>query len=113
MAMLKKITIKGYRSIKNVELELRSLNILIGPALPARVEVVLVAVYALAMVTSFPYVKLARVFRLPLWIWVVPAICVMISVTVTFAAIVGGYLISGPLLWIYRRGQRSRPALAR
>jgi CDP-diacylglycerol--serine O-phosphatidyltransferase len=90
-----------------------ALNMLIGPALPPRVEVVLVAVYALAMVTSFPYVKLARVFHLPLWLWVVPAICVMISVPGTFAAVVGGYLISGPLLWLYRRGQGSRPALAR
>jgi CDP-diacylglycerol--serine O-phosphatidyltransferase len=89
-----------------------ALNVLIGPALPARVEVVMVAVYALAMVTSFPYVKLARVFRLPMWLWVVPAICAMISVPGTFAAVVGGYLISGPLLWIYRRGQGSRPALA-
>jgi CDP-diacylglycerol--serine O-phosphatidyltransferase len=89
-----------------------ALNVLIGPALPARVEVVMVAVYALAMVTSFPYVKLARVFRLPMWLWVVPAICAMISVPGTFAAVVGGYLISGPLLWIYRRGQGSRPAHA-
>jgi CDP-diacylglycerol--serine O-phosphatidyltransferase len=90
-----------------------ALNVLIGPDLPPRFEVIGVAVYALAMVSSFPYVKLSRILRLPLWVWVVPAICAMISVPGTFAAIVGGYLISGPLLWLYRRGQRSRPALAR
>jgi CDP-diacylglycerol---serine O-phosphatidyltransferase len=90
-----------------------ALNVLIGPDLPPRFAIVGVAVYALAMVSSFPYVKLSRVLRLPLWVWVVPAICAMISVPGTFAAIVGGYLISGPLLWLYRRGQRSRPALAR
>jgi CDP-diacylglycerol---serine O-phosphatidyltransferase len=52
------------------------------------------------------------VFRLPMWLWVVPAICAMISVPGTFAAVVGGYLASGPILWIYRRGQGSRPAHA-
>jgi CDP-diacylglycerol--serine O-phosphatidyltransferase len=79
-----------------------ALNILLGPVLPANVQVAVVVVYALAMVTSFPYAKLARVMRLPLWLWVVPAICAMISVPATFAAIVGGYLVSGPLLWLFR-----------
>jgi len=80
-----------------------ALNIVIGPALPPNVEVAGVAVYALAMVTTFPYVKLVWVLRLPLWLWVVPAIAAMISVPATFIAIVGGYLVSGPLLWLYRR----------
>ena len=47
--------------------------------------------------------------RLPLWLWVVPAICAMISVPGTFVAIVGGYLVSGPLLWLRHR---RHPALA-
>ena len=59
-----------------------------------------VAVYAIAMVSGFPYAKLARVLRLPLWLWVLPAICALISVPGTFAAVVGGYLVSGPLLWL-------------
>jgi CDP-diacylglycerol--serine O-phosphatidyltransferase len=88
-----------------------ALNVLIGPELPVNLEVGLIAVYAVAMVTSFPYVKLARVLRLPLWVWVVPAICVMISVPGTFAAVVGGYLVSGPLIWLFRNGRR-RAALA-
>ena len=65
-----------------------ALNILLGPQLPANLQAAVVAVYALAMVTSFPYVKLGRVLRLPLWLWVVPAIAAMISVPATFAAIV-------------------------
>jgi len=80
-----------------------ALNILVGPELPPAISVAVVAVYALAMVTSFPYVKLSRVLRLPLWLWVVPAIAAMISVPATFAAIVGGYLLSGPLLWLFLR----------
>jgi CDP-diacylglycerol---serine O-phosphatidyltransferase len=91
-----------------------ALNVLIGPELPVKVEIAFIAVYALAMVTSFPYVKLARVLRLPLWVWVFPAICAMISVPGTFAAVVGGYLVSGPVIWVFRNGRnrRARPALA-
>jgi CDP-diacylglycerol---serine O-phosphatidyltransferase len=88
-----------------------ALNILVGPrSMPVSLQIAFVAVYALAMVSSFPYVKLLRVLRLPLWVWVVPAICAMISVPGTFVAIVGGYLASGPLLWLYRRGRGARPA---
>jgi len=92
-----------------------ALNILLGPTLPANVQIAFIAVYALAMVSSFPYVKLVRVLRLPMWLWVVPAICAMISVPGTFLVVVGGYLASGPLLWLFRhtRGARpARPALA-
>jgi CDP-diacylglycerol--serine O-phosphatidyltransferase len=78
-----------------------ALNMLLGPALPAQVQVGVVAVYAVAMVTSFPYAKLISVLRLPMWLWVFPAICAMISVPATFAAVVGGYLASGPLLWMF------------
>lgn len=91
-----------------------ALNILLGPdSVPAMAQVAFVGVYALAMVTPFPYVKLGRVLRLPLWLWVVPAICAMISVPGTFVAIVGGYLVSGPILWLlHRRHDDPRPALA-
>jgi predicted benzoate:H+ symporter BenE len=44
-----------------------------------------------------------------MWLWVVPAICAMISVPFTFAAAVGVYLISGPVVWLRHR---QRPALA-
>ncbi len=87
-----------------------ALNILLGPQLPANLQAAIIAVYALAMVTSFPYIKLGRVLRLPLWLWVVPAIAVMISVPATFAAIVSGYLVSGPLLWLVHQ---RRPAPTR
>jgi CDP-diacylglycerol--serine O-phosphatidyltransferase len=78
-----------------------SLDVLIGPHLSPGLQLLAIAVYAVAMVTSFPYAKLVRVVRLPLWLWVLPAICAMISLPGTFAAVVGGYLVSGPLLWLY------------
>jgi CDP-diacylglycerol--serine O-phosphatidyltransferase len=67
-------------------------------------------VYALAMVTSFPYAKLVRLVRLPLWVWVLPAICAMISVPGTYAVIVGLYLLSGPALWLFHSRRRLLPA---
>jgi CDP-diacylglycerol--serine O-phosphatidyltransferase len=89
-----------------------ALSILIGPSsVPVLVQVAFVGVYALAMVTPFPYVKLVRILRLPAWVWVVPAICAMISVSGTFVAIVVGYLVSGPILWLLHR-RTARPALA-
>lgn len=75
-----------------------ALNILIGPELPVGVLIAAIAVYALAMVTSFPYAKLARVLYLPPWLWIVPAVGAYISVPVAFAAIVTAYVLSGPLL---------------
>ena len=80
-----------------------ALHVLVGPTLPAPAEIVAVAALAVAMVTSFPYAKLARVVRLPLWLWVFPAICAMISVPGTFAAVVAGYVVSGPLVWLLHR----------
>jgi len=89
-----------------------ALNMMLGPdGVSVYAQVAFVAAYAIAMVTPFPYVKLGRVLRLPLWVWVVPAICAMISVPGTFVAVVGGYLVSGPVLWLLRR-RGNRPALA-
>ena len=91
-----------------------ALNILIGPdSVPALAQVAFVSVYALAMVTPFPYVKLAKILRLPPWVWVAPAISAMISLPLTFLAIVGGYLLSGPVLWLVHRRRDAAPALAR
>jgi CDP-diacylglycerol--serine O-phosphatidyltransferase len=81
-----------------------ALDMLLEPDwVPVRVQVAFVAVYAVAMVSTFPYVKLARLLRLPLWVWSVPAIGAMISLPGTFIAIAGGYLISGPVVWLVRR----------
>jgi CDP-diacylglycerol--serine O-phosphatidyltransferase len=88
-----------------------ALDILVGPHLPPVAQVAFVTVYAIAMVTSFPYAKLARIARLPLWLWVLPAICAMISLPGTYLAIVVAYLVSGPLLWLFHQTRR-RPALA-
>ena len=91
-----------------------ALNMLVGPdSVPALAQVAFVSVYAVAMVTPFPYPKLVRILRLPPWVWVVPAICAMVSVPGTFIAVAGGYLASGPVLWLlHRRSGGPRAALA-
>lgn len=78
--------------------------LLLGPTLNPGTKVIAVTVFALAMVSSFPYAKLMRVLRLPPALFVVPLIGAFVNVQVTFALLVGVYLVSGPLLWLRNRG---------
>jgi CDP-diacylglycerol--serine O-phosphatidyltransferase len=55
------------------------------------------------MVSSFPYAKLVRVFRLPPVLFIVPLAGAMINISLTFLLIVGAYLVSGPMLWLRHR----------
>lgn len=80
-----------------------ALAVLIGPPVPGTVQVAGVALLAFAMVSSFPYAKLARLLRLPPWVWLAPVTGALIDVRLTFALVVVGYLISGPLLWLRQR----------
>jgi CDP-diacylglycerol--serine O-phosphatidyltransferase len=80
-----------------------ALGTLIAPAMPAGVQVAGVAVLALAMVSSFPYVKLARLLRLPPWLLVLPTVGALLDYRLTFGAAVLAYLLSGPVLWLRQR----------
>ena len=62
-----------------------------------------VVLLALAMVSTFPSVKLARLLRLPPWVLVLPVVGALIDSQVTFAAVVLAYLASGPVLWVRNR----------
>jgi len=76
---------------------------LIGLRLPGPVAVGAIAMLALAMVSSFPYAKLARIVTLPTWLWLVPLVGALIDYRVTFAVLVTMYLASGPVLWLRAR----------
>jgi CDP-diacylglycerol--serine O-phosphatidyltransferase len=76
---------------------------LIGLQLPTSIAVGAIALLALAMVSSFPYAKLARIAKLPPWLWLAPVIGAFIDYRITFAALVALYLASGPLLWLHHR----------
>ncbi|BCJ64483.1 phosphatidylcholine/phosphatidylserine synthase [Polymorphospora rubra] len=80
-----------------------AVTVLIGLPVPGWVQVAGVAVLAFAMVSSFPYAKLARLVKLPPWLWLAPIIGALVDARLTFALVVAGYLISGPLLWLRER----------
>jgi len=80
-----------------------ALGTFIAPEMPAAVRVGGVALLALAMVSSFPYAKLARLLRLPPWLLVLPVVGALIDYRLTFAGVVLAYLLSGPLLWLRGR----------
>jgi CDP-diacylglycerol---serine O-phosphatidyltransferase len=80
-----------------------ALGMLIAPQMPASARVAAVAALGLAMVTSFPYAKLARLLRLPPWLLALPVVAALIDYRLTFAGIVVAYLASGPVVWLRRR----------
>jgi CDP-diacylglycerol--serine O-phosphatidyltransferase len=80
-----------------------ALAVLVDPPVSGRVQLAGVALLAFAMVSSFPYVKLARLVKLPPWLFLVPLAGALINAPLTFAAAVVGYLVSGPLLWLHQR----------
>jgi CDP-diacylglycerol--serine O-phosphatidyltransferase len=80
-----------------------AVSVLIGLSLPAGVQVFGVVLLAIAMVSSFPYAKLTKVFKLPPWLLLVPVVGVVLNPQVTFGLIVLVYLVSGPLLWARER----------
>jgi CDP-diacylglycerol--serine O-phosphatidyltransferase len=81
-----------------------ALATLIETNIPIGLRVAGVAVLALAMVSSFPYAKLARLLRLPPWLLVIPVIGALIDHQLTFAVVVLTYLASGPVIWMRQRG---------
>ncbi|HEV7825858.1 MAG TPA: CDP-alcohol phosphatidyltransferase family protein [Mycobacteriales bacterium] len=80
-----------------------ALSVVLNPA-PGPWPVLLVGALALLMVSTFPYVKLSRILRLPAWVWLVPMAGAMIDVPGTFTLGVALYLASGPILWVRERG---------
>ncbi|WP_189170991.1 CDP-alcohol phosphatidyltransferase family protein [Pilimelia anulata] len=86
--------------------------VLIGLPVPGMVMVAGVALLAFAMVSSFPYAKLARLAKFPPWLWLAPLAGAFVDVRLTFAAVVVGYLASGPLLWWRQRAAEHPDALA-
>jgi CDP-diacylglycerol--serine O-phosphatidyltransferase len=80
-----------------------ALSVLIDLPVAGRFQLAGVALLAVAMVSSFPYAKLARLAKLPAWLWVVPLSGALVDVRLTFVSLVVCYLASGPLLWLHQR----------
>ncbi|WP_432705316.1 CDP-alcohol phosphatidyltransferase family protein [Actinorhabdospora filicis] len=62
-----------------------------------------VGALALLMVSSFPYVKLNQLRKLPTVLWILPALGALLDLQATFVIVVALYLVSGPLLWVKHR----------
>ncbi|GAA4436750.1 CDP-alcohol phosphatidyltransferase family protein [Phytohabitans houttuyneae] len=80
-----------------------ALGVLIELPLSGAAQLAGVALLAFAMVSSFPYAKIARLIKLPPWLWLLPVVGAMVDPRLTFAAIVVGYVASGPVLWLRHR----------
>jgi CDP-diacylglycerol--serine O-phosphatidyltransferase len=80
-----------------------ALAVLIELPVPPNALLLGVALLAFAMVSSFPYATLARLLRLPPWLWLAPLAGALVDPRLTFVAAVGAYLASGPLVWFHQR----------
>jgi CDP-diacylglycerol---serine O-phosphatidyltransferase len=80
-----------------------ALTVLIDLPLPGFAMVAGVALLAFAMVSSFPYAKLARLIKLPPWLWLLPLVAAFVDARLTFVLVVGAYLVSGPMMWLHTR----------
>lgn len=80
-----------------------ALAVLIDLPLPGLVVLGGVAVLAFAMVSSFPYAKLARIVKMPPWLWLLPIVGALIDARLTFVFLVVAYLMSGPFMWLRTR----------
>ena len=77
-----------------------AVTVLIDLPLPGFALLGGVALLAFAMVSSFPYAKLARLLKLPPWLWLVPLVAAFVDARLTFTVVVFGYLLSGPVMWV-------------
>lgn len=80
-----------------------ALAVLIGLPVSGIAKLGIVALLAFAMISSFPYAKLARLLKLPPWLWLLPLVGALVDIRMTFVLVVVGYLASGPLLWLRQR----------
>jgi CDP-diacylglycerol---serine O-phosphatidyltransferase len=80
-----------------------ALTVLIDLPLPGFALLGGVALLAFAMVSSFPYAKLARLLKLPPWLWLLPLVAAFVDARLTFVAVVAAYLLSGPVMWVRAR----------
>jgi CDP-diacylglycerol--serine O-phosphatidyltransferase len=83
-----------------------AISVLIGLSLPPALMVLGVVLLAIAMVSSFPYAKLAKVVRLPLWLLILPVLGIVANMQITFGLIVLAYLVSGPFIWARAKATR-------
>lgn len=78
-------------------------TVLIQPSLQPAVLVTAVALLGLLMVSTFPYMKIGSVRRVPPIVWAALGLVIWADWVTAFGLIIGFYLLSGPLLWAKHR----------
>jgi CDP-diacylglycerol--serine O-phosphatidyltransferase len=78
-------------------------SVLVKPDLETAVLVIGVGLLALLMVSTFPYMKIGQVLRVPPLLWVGLAVVTWADPLLAFSLVIGGYLLSGPILWAKQR----------
>jgi CDP-diacylglycerol--serine O-phosphatidyltransferase len=75
------------------------IGVLLRPQAGHWAPLLFVGALALAMVSSFPYLKIGALCRAPRWLLPLLAVAIALDPTTTLGLLVGAYLVSGPLLW--------------
>jgi CDP-diacylglycerol--serine O-phosphatidyltransferase len=78
-------------------------SVLVQPALRPSVLVLAIGLLGLLMVSTFPYMKIGQVLRVPPALWVALAVLIWADWITAFSIVIGFYLLSGPLLWAKQR----------
>jgi CDP-diacylglycerol--serine O-phosphatidyltransferase len=73
------------------------------PHLSSTWGVPLVILLGLLMVSVFPYPKVCRLLRLPMWFWAVVALAAAVNLSWTAWVLAAAYMLSGPIIWAKRR----------
>lgn len=73
------------------------------PQLTSRWGVVLVVLLAVLMVSMFPYPKFRQFRKIPLWVWGIVCVGLVINLSWTLWLASLAYLLTGPIIWAYRR----------
>ena len=78
---------------------------LASPGINAWMGMCCVVLLSVLMVSPFPYPKTPRLLRCPVWLWV----ALLLTAQISFPWAVWGsivlYVLSGPAIWLRRRGQ--------
>lgn len=76
---------------------------LMAPHLPAIWALGLVVTLACLMVSFFPYPKRGQLKRVPIWLWITVASCMVVNLHLTLWGAALAYVLSGPILWVARK----------
>lgn len=73
------------------------------PHLSSTWGALLVILLGLLMVSVFPYPKVCRLLRIPVWFWGLVALAAAVNLPWTAWTLAAAYILSGPIIWLKSR----------